>query len=134
MLVVNKPMALIGLFLLLIAAFCPILQVQIIFKLVSWTLYKTDVRLFLITYALVALMGLSFFVRQLRAFKILTRVMFGWVILMAVAVYFKSTHYFNFKIADNLLGKTIHFEWGWIILLIGSVLLLFSVKKPTLAS
>ncbi len=127
-------MALIGLFLLLIAAFCPILQVQIIFKLVSWTLYKTDVRLFLITYALVALMGLSFFVRQLRAFKILTRVMFGWVILMAVAVYFKSTHYFNFKIADNLLGKTIHFEWGWIILLIGSVLLLFSVKKPTLAS
>ncbi|MGE6221558.1 hypothetical protein ACQKCH_17175 [Nubsella zeaxanthinifaciens] len=134
MLVVNKPMALIGLFLLLIAAFCPILQVQIIFKLVSWTLYKTDVRLFLITYALVALMGLSFFVRQLRAFKILTRVMFGWVILMAVAVYFKSTHYFNFKIADNLLGKAIHFEWGWIILLIGSVLLLFSVKKPTLAS
>lgn len=127
-------MALIGLFLLLIAAFCPILQVQIIFKLVSWTLYKTDVRLFLITYALVALMGLSFFVRQLSAFKILTRVMFGWVILMAVAVYFKSTHYFNFKIADNLLGKTIHFEWGWIILLIGSVLLLFSVKKPTLAS
>lgn len=127
-------MALIGLFLLLIAAFCPILQVQIIFKLVSWTLYKTDVRLFLITYALVALMGLSFFVRQLRAFKILTRVMFGWVILMAVAVYFKSTHYFNFKIADNLLGKAIHFEWGWIILLIGSVLLLFSVKKPTLAS
>jgi len=134
MLVVNKPMALIGLFLLLIAAFCPILQVQIIFKLVSWTLYKTDVRLFLITYALVALMALSFFVRQLRAYKILTRVMFGWIILMAVAVYFKSTHYFNFKIADNLLGKAIHFEWGWIILLIGSTLLLFSVKKPSVAN
>lgn len=127
-------MALIGLFLLLIAALCPILQVQIIFKLVSWTLYKTDIRLFLITYALVALMALTFFVRQLSAFRLLTRVMFIWLILMAAAVYFKSTHYFNFKIADNLLGKTIHFEWGWIILFIGSVLLLFSTKKNLSAS
>jgi hypothetical protein len=51
---------------------------------------------------------------------------------MAAAVYFKSTHYFGLKLADNLLGKAIHFQWGWIILAIGAVLLLFSVKKETL--
>ena len=77
-------------------------------------------------------MALCFFIRQLKAFKLLTRVMFVWVLLMAAAVYFKSTHYFGLKFADNLLGKAIHFQWGWIFLLIGAILLLFSVKKERL--
>ncbi len=132
MLIVNKPMALIGLILVFVAGFCPILQVKIIFEWVNWGLYKTDIRLFLITYSFIALMALCYFVRQLKAFGILTKVMFVWVLLMAAAVYFKSTHYFGMKLADNLLGKAIHFQWGWIILLIGAVLLLFSVKKETL--
>lgn len=132
MLIVNKTMALLGLILVFVAGFLPILQVKIIFEWVNWGLYKTDIRLFLITYSLIALMALCFFVRQLKAFRLLTRAMFVWVLLMAAAVYFKSTHYFGIKIADNLLGKAIHFQWGWIILLIGAILLLFSVKKETL--
>lgn len=133
MLVVNKPMALIGLILVAVAGFCPILQVKIIFEWVNWGLYKTDIRLFLITYSFIALMALCFFVRQLKAFRLLTRVMFVWVGIMAAAVYFKSTHYFGLKFADNILGKAIHFQWGWIILAIGAILLLFSVKKNTLS-
>lgn len=132
MLIVNKTMAFLGLVLVFVAGFLPILQVKIIFEWVNWGLYKTDIRLFLITYSFIALMALCFFVRQLKAFKLLTRAMFVWVLLMAAAVYFKSTHYFGIKVADNLLGKTIHFQWGWIILLIGAVLLLFSVKKESL--
>lgn len=132
MLIVNKPLALIGLVLIFIAGFCPILQVKIIFEWVNWGLYKTDVRLFLITYSLIAITALCYFIRQLKAFKFLTRVMFVWVLLMAAAVYFKSTHYFGMKIADNLLGKAIHFQWGWIVLLVGSLALLFSVKKQRL--
>lgn len=132
MLIVNKPLALIGLILLFVAGFCPILQVKIIFEWINWGLYKTDVRLFLITYSFIAITALCYFIRQLKAFKFLTRIMFIWVLLMAVAVYFKSTHYFGMKIADNLLGKTIHFQWGWVVLLIGAVLLLFSVKKQRL--
>jgi len=132
MLVVNKTMAFLGLILVFVAGFFPILQVKIIFEWVNWGLYKTDIRLFLITYSFIALMALCFFVRQLKAFRLLTRAMFVWVLLMAAAVYFKSTHYFGIKIADNLLGKTIHFQWGWVILLIGAILLLFSVKKESL--
>lgn len=132
MLVVNKPMAFIGLSLMVVMGFCPMLQVKIILKWVSWSLYQTDIRLFLITYAFVALMALCFFVRQLKAFRLLTRAFFVWTVIMAAAVYFKSTHYSGIKFADNLLGKAIHFEWGWIILFLGAVLLLFSVKKQRL--
>lgn len=132
MLIVNKPMAFIGLILVFVAGFCPMLEVKILLKWISWGLYKTDIRLFLITYSLIAITALCFFIRQLKAFRLLTRVMFIWVLLMAAAVYFKSTHYFGMKIADNLLGKAIHFQWGWIILLIGAILLLFSVKKEQL--
>jgi glucan phosphoethanolaminetransferase (alkaline phosphatase superfamily) len=133
MLIVNKPLAIMGLILVFVAGFCPILQVKIIFEWVNWGLYKTDIRLFLITYSFIALLSLCFFIRQLKAFRLLTRVMFIWVLLMAAAVYFKSTHYFGMKIADNLLGKAIHFQWGWIILGIGAILLLLSVKKERLS-
>jgi len=132
MLIVHKINAYIGMALVAIAGFCPILQVKIIFQWVNWNLYKTDIRLFLITYAIIGLMALCYFVRQLKAFRLLTRVMFLWILLMAAAVYFKSNHYFGLRIADNLLGKAIHFQWGWIILSIGAVLLLTSVKKETL--
>ncbi len=125
-------MALLGLVLVFVAGFCPMLQVKIIFEWVNWGLYKTDIRLFLITYSLIALTALCFFVRQLKAFRLLSRLIFVWVLLMAAAVYFKSTHYFGLKFADNILGKAIHFQWGWIILAIGTVLLLFSVKKESL--
>lgn len=134
MLIVNKPMAFIGLILVFVAGFCPMLEVKILLKWISWGLYKTDIRLFLITYSLIAITALCFFIRQLKAFRLLTRVIFIWVLLMAAAVYFKSTHYFGMKIADNLLGKAIHFQWGWIILLIGAILLLFSVKKEQLSA
>jgi hypothetical protein len=132
MLVVNKTMAFLGLAVSFIAGFCPILQVKIIVQWVNWGLYKTDIRLFLITYALLAFLALCFFVRQLKQFRLLTLLYAAWIVVMAVAVYFKSTNYFGIKVADNILGKAIHFQWGWIILLIGAVLLLFSVKKERL--
>ena len=132
MLVVNKTMAILGLILVFLASFCPMLKVKIIIDWVNWSLYKTDPRLFLITYAIAAMMVLCYFIRQLKAFRLLSILMFAWVLVMAAAVYFKSTHYFGLKFADNILGKAIHFQWGWIILLLGAILLLFSVKKERL--
>lgn len=129
MLVVNKVMAWLGLVLLALVWLYPMLQVKIIFEWVNWGLYQVDIRLFLITYSLISFTALCFFVRQLKAFRLLTRVMFCWILLMAVAVYLKSTHYTGIKLADNLLGKAIHFQWGWIMMGIGAVLLLFSVNK-----
>ncbi len=132
MLVLNKTTAFLGLALVALAGLCPILQVKIIFQWINWNLYQTDTRLFLITYAIIALLGLCFFVRQLKAFRLLTRVMFVWILVMIALIYFKSTNYFGLKIADQLLGKAIHFQWGAALFLVGASLLLFSIKKTRL--
>lgn len=132
MFIVNKTTSFLGLALVAIAGLCPILQVKFILKWVNWNLYQTDTRLFLITYALIALTGLTFFIRQLKAYRLLTKVMFIWVLVMMAAIYFKSNNYFGLKIADQLLGKAIHFQWGAIVFFIGASLLLFSVKKERL--
>ncbi len=132
MLTLNKTVAFLGLALVAIAGLCPILQVKIVFQWINWNLYQTDTRLFLMTYAIIALLGLCFFIRQLKAFQLLTRVMFVWVLVMIAAIYFKSNNYFGVKIADQLLGKAIHFQWGAIVFFTGASLLLFSVKKQRL--
>ena len=132
MLILNKTVAFLGLALVAIAGLCPILQVKIVFQWINWNLYQTDTRLFLMTYAIIALLGLCFFVRQLKAFQLLTRVMFVWVVVMIIAIYFKSNNYFGLKIADQLLGKAIHFQWGAVVFFIGASVLLFSVKKQRL--
>jgi hypothetical protein len=127
MLIVNKINAYIGLLLALIAAgIAPILKVP--FK-GNWNLYQTDSRLFFITISIIALSALTLFVRQLKAFRILSVVLFFWSFLMAAAVYFKSNNYFNSKFFDKVLAKTIHYQWGWIVLLVAILLLITSVKK-----
>jgi hypothetical protein len=132
MLIVRKLNAYLGLLLIVIGSFCPILKVKILIGLVNWNLYSTDARLFFITFALIAFTFLCLMVRQLKAFSFLSKVTFAWVIVMALAVYFKTTHYFGKAWADTLLGKTIHFQWGWILLAIGALLLTTSTKKQQL--
>jgi len=41
----------------------------------------------------------------------------------------KINHYFGFKLADGLLGKTLHLKWGWFVLFLGAIIMLFSVRK-----
>lgn len=130
MLVINKINAYIGLLLTVIAiTICPMIKVP--FK-GNWVLYQTDSRLFLISFAIIALTSLCLFVRQLKAFRLLSFVLFIWILLMAAAVYFKSNHYFDSKFFDKVLAKTIHYQWGWIVLLVGVLLLMTSVKKERL--
>ena len=127
MLVVNKINAYIGLLLAIIATvITPMLKVP--FK-GNWNLYQTDSRLFFITISIIALASLSLFVRQLKSFRTLSFVLFFWSLLMAAAVYFKSNNYFNAKFFDKVLAKTIHYQWGWIVLLVAVLLLITSVRK-----
>lgn len=127
MLVLNKINAYIGLLLAIIATvITPMLKIP--FK-GNWNLYQTDSRLFFITISIIALASLSLFVRQLKSFRLLTFVLFIWCILMAIAVYFKSNNYFNSKFFDKVLAKTIHYQWGWIVMLVAVLLLITSVKK-----
>ena len=127
MLVVNKINAYIGLLLAIIATvITPMLKIP--FK-GNWNLYQTDSRLFFITISIIALASLSLFVRQLKSFRTLSFVLFFWSFLMAAAVYFKSNNYFNAKFFDKILAKTIHYQWGWIVLLVSVLLLITSVRK-----
>lgn len=130
MLIIRKTNAYIGLILAVIAAgIAPIIKVPI---KGNWNLYQTDTRLFLITFALIAATAFCLFLRQIKAFRFFTIVFFVWSLLMAAAVYFKSNNYFGRKFWDGMIAKTIHYQWGWIVLLVAVLLLLSSVKKVQL--
>ena len=127
MLVINKINAYLGLLLAVIAiTICPMIKVP--FK-GNWVLYQTDSRLLFISLAIIALTSLCLLVRKLQAFRLLSFVLLGWSVLMAAAVYFKTNHYFNSKFFDKVLAKTIHYQWGWIVLLVAVLLLITSVKN-----
>jgi len=130
MLIIRKTNAYLGLILAVIAAgISPIIKVPI---KGNWNLYQTDSRLFLITFALIAATAFCLFLRQIKAFRFFTIVFLVWSLLMAAAVYFKSNNYFGRKFWDGMLAKTIHYQWGWIVLLVAVLLLLSSVKKERL--
>lgn len=129
MLVINKINAYIGLLLGVIAiSIAPMIKVPI---KGSWNLYQTDSRLFFISLVLLALTAFCLFIRQLRGFKLFSILFLVWSLLMAAAVYFKSTNYFGSKFFDRVLSKTIHYQWGWIVLLIAVLLLYTSVRRQT---
>lgn len=130
MLIVKKVNAYIGLLLIVIAiTIAPMLKVP--FK-GNWNLYQADPRLLYISLAIVGFTALMIFVRALGAFRAMAFVNLIWGALMAAAVFFKVNNYFGSKFFDKMLSKTIHFQWGWIVLLVGLLLLVTSVKKERL--
>lgn len=127
MLTINKINAYLGLLLAVIAAtVAPIIKVPI---KGNWNLYQTDSRLFFITSAIIAVTAFALFIRKIVAYRFFTRLLFVWSLLMAVAVYFKSNHYFGAKFFDKVLASTINYQWGWVVLLVAVLLLLTSVRK-----
>lgn len=126
MIIIRKNLALSGLILCLLAGMLPMLKVPI---KGNWNLYQTDAALFFITYMLIGVTGLLFFVRQLVAYSWMTRVLGIWYLISISAVYFKINNYFGWGFADRLLSKSLHMRWGWIVYLVGVILLLLSVKK-----
>jgi len=129
MLTVKKLNAYLGLLTCVIAGFCPMLKVKIVIGLVTYNLFSSDIRLFLITYTLLGLTGFFLFLRKVGAYRFMTIVIAIWSLLMAAAVFFKSSNYFGIKFWDKFLAKAIHFQWGWIVLFLGVVILITSVRK-----
>lgn len=126
MIIIRKSVALLGLVLCLLAGVLPMLKVPI---KGNWNLYQTDASLFFITYIIVGLTALLFFVRQSKGYQIMTRVAFVWFLISICGVYFKINNYFGWGFADRLLSKTIHMRWGWIVYFIGVLLLILSTKR-----
>lgn len=125
MLILSKFRAWLGVLLCFISGFCPMLKVPI---KGNWNLYQSDARLFFITYAIIALSVLVLFVRKAGAFRFMSFVMGIWYVISIIAVYFTANNYTKYGIANKLIGKVVHFQWGWIVLLVGVLFMLFSVK------
>ena len=126
MIIIRKSLALSGLILCILAGMSPMLKVPI---KGNWNLYQTDAALFFITYMIIGITALLFFVRQLTGYRLMTRVAAVWYLISISAVFFKINNYFGWGFADRLLSKSIHMRWGWIVYLVGIALLLLSVKK-----
>ena len=127
MYILRKPIALIGIALsALSTVFCPFLKVP--FK-GNWNLYETDTNLFLITIGILGLSVLLYMVRKIYLFRLVSLLFFFWVILGFIAVYFKINNYFGMKLVDGLLAKTLHIQWGWIVLIFGAIIMIWSIKK-----
>ncbi|MET4081670.1 magnesium-transporting ATPase (P-type) [Pedobacter sp. UYP30] len=123
---INKFMAWLGILLCFIAGFCPVLKVPI---KGNWNLYQSDSRLFFITYFLLAITAFFLFLNKRGAFRFLGIALLVWYILSLFAVWFTAGNYTSHKFVDRLLFKTIHFQWGWIVVLVGVALIIFSVGK-----
>ncbi|MDN3588398.1 hypothetical protein QWY86_17070 [Pedobacter aquatilis] len=126
MLILNKLRAYIGILLCIIASFSPILKVPI---KGNWNLYQADAKLFIITYAILAIAVLFLFIRKAVAFRFISFVMAIWYVLAVIAVYFTVNNYTEFGFANKLIGKVVHFQWGWIVFLVGILFMLFSTKR-----
>lgn len=123
----NKPLALLGFFVVFISTiFCPFLKVPL---QANWNLYQVDTALFMITNGILGLCVLLFFMRKLSGFRIAALALIAWIILSFILVYFQINNYVGFKFLDGLLSKTLNIKWGWVVVLAGAVMILFSVGK-----
>jgi len=127
MYILRKPLALSGMALVALSTiFTPFLRVPI---KGNWNLYELDASLFAVTFGLLGLCVLAFFLRKVSFFRLASRIFFGWCIVGFLGVYFKINNFFGMKFVDGLLSKTLHLKWGWFVFFLGAVLMLFSVRK-----
>ncbi|WP_202101759.1 hypothetical protein [Sphingobacterium faecale] len=95
----------------------------------NWNLYQTDVMLFCITFGILSLLVMFFFIRKIQLFRMGAYLLLAWSILAFLGVYFKINNYFGLKLVDGMLAKTLHLKWGWLVFFIGVFVVLFSVRK-----
>jgi hypothetical protein len=127
MYILRKPIALFGIALSAISTvICPFLKVPI---KGNWNLFQTDTSLFFLTIGLLGLALLVFAMRKISIYRYVSIGFLFWTLLSLVAVYFKINNYFGMKLVDGLLSKTIHLKWGWAVLILGSILMVLSIKK-----
>lgn len=126
MVIIRKYFAIVGLIICFLSSMTPFLKVPI---KGNWNLYQVDAYLFFITMLILGITALLFFVRAVRAYQWMIRLAACWYLLSVSAVWFKINNYFEWGFADKLLSKSLHMRWGWIVYLIGILLLLLSTKK-----
>ena len=123
-------LGLLGALLVIAGGMSPMLRIPVIG---NWNYWDIDIVLASIVFALAAAGLLAAVLRKTGVVKFA-----GWGILIVVlftlvAVYFKVNDYFSFiplKKLARIATNMVHYKWiGWIIILSGALVMLFSSKR-----
>ena len=123
-------LGLLGSLMIIAGALSPMLHLPIIG---NWNYYDIDVALASIVMTLAALGVIASLINKPGLLKFC-----GWASLIVIlftlaAVYFKVNDYFSFiplKKLASAASRMVHYRWiGWIILLAGSILVVFGSRR-----
>lgn len=128
---ISSFISFIGFAAVLIGTFCPMAH----FFFVHKTIYNVNqpYGIILLLIALVGILGCVF--SNSNLIKLMAWLNLGLIVLLFIAAVFKMTHYFNFMPfhwGSESLNHSIKFDWGWYVMLVGSIIALAGTfsKKP----
>lgn len=128
---ISSFISFVGFAAVLIATFCPLAHFFIVHK----TIYNVNqpYGLILLLIAVIGIVGCVFSNSNLT--RLMAWINLALIILLFVAAVFKMTHYFNFMPfhwGAESLNHHIRFDWGWYLMLAGTIIALAGTfaKKP----
>jgi len=128
---ISSFISFVGFAAVLIATFCPLAH----FLFVHKTIYNVNQPYGLIL-LLIAVIGiLSCVLSKISLTRLMAWINLALIILLFIAAVFKMTHYFNFMPfhwGSESLNHRIKFDWGWYLMLAGTITALAGTfaKKP----
>jgi hypothetical protein len=132
---ISSFISFVGFATVLIATFCPLAHFLFVHKTIYSVNQPYGMIILLIT--VVGIIGCVF--RNKNLTKLMAWLTVGLMVLLFIAAIFKMTHYFNFMPfhwGSESLNSHIHFDWGWYLMLVGTILALAGTfaNKPTTIS
>lgn len=124
-----KNIQLVGLILVVVGSFLPLVHVPIIG---NWNFWKLDQRLAIMCYLLasMALGGIATNnTRFVRIIGILFIVLFSFTIFTTKYQAFSYFSFLPFKSWTETLASTVKLKWGWAVEFLGAIIMLFATKK-----
>jgi len=124
-----KNIQLIGLILVVVGSFLPLVHVPIIG---NWNYWKVDYYLAIScwVFSAIALFGImNNSLKIVKTFGVLLILLFLFTILATKYQAFSYFSFLPFKSWTEALAATVKLKWGWIIEFSGVILMLFATKK-----
>lgn len=124
-----KNVQLIGLILVIVGSFLPLLNIPLIG---NWNYWKIDPYLASIVWILCAI---SFYLIQkekLKATRIVSGIIMVLFVFTIIAIKMKSNDFFSFlpfKSWQSAFSGIVKISWGWSILFVGTILMLVGFRK-----
>lgn len=124
-----KNIQLLGLLLVIVGSFLPLVHIPIIG---NWNYWQIDSRLTMISWVFWALALVGVATKNQKLIKGAAISLLVLFIFTIVAIKFKSVDYFNFLIFSSLKELAtgiVKLQWGWLLEFGGAIMMLFSKRK-----